>query len=70
MIYKHFNFSQSKERTCAWASKGTNTQMFTFRTNTVNFNLFELLMKDLQAFIYQPIKFKRMHIGAVLFTKQ
>ena len=39
--------------------------MFTFR----NFNLFELLMKGLQAFRYQPIKIKRMRIGAFyIFT--
>ena len=45
---------------CVGISKWTNTQMFTFR----NFNLFELLMKGLQAFRYQPIKIKRMRIGA------
>ena len=40
-----------------------NTQMFTFRTYAVDFNSFELLMNDLQAYKYQPMKIKRMRIG-------
>ena len=48
---------------CVGISKWTNTQMFTFR----NFNLFELLMKGLQAFRYQPIKIKRMRSGAFIY---
>jgi hypothetical protein len=37
--------------------------MFNLRTYAMNFNSFELLMNELQAFEYQPIKIKRMGIG-------
>jgi hypothetical protein len=45
---------------CVGISMCTNTQMFIFCTYTVDFNSFELLMHDLLAFKYQPIKIKHM----------
>jgi hypothetical protein len=41
----------------------TNTQMFTFCTYAKDFNSFELLMDDLLAIKYQPIKIKHMRNG-------
>jgi hypothetical protein len=46
----------------------TNTQMFTFCTYAVDFNSFKLLMNDLLAFEYQPIKIKHKRNSAVLRT--
>jgi hypothetical protein len=48
---------------CVGISMCTNTQMFTFCTYPVDFNSFELLMNDLLAFKYQPIKIKHMLNG-------
>ena len=40
--------------------------MFTFFTYAVDFNSFKLLMNDLLAFKYQPIKIKHMRYGVFL----
>ena len=57
-------------RMCVWISMCTNTQMFTFFTYAVDFNTFELLMNDLLAFKYQPIKIKHMCNDLFYYTKQ
>jgi hypothetical protein len=51
---------------CVGISICTNTQMFTFCTYVVDFNSFELLMNNLLAFKYQPIKIKHMCIGVFM----
>ena len=44
--------------------------MFTFFTYAVDFNSFELLMNDLLAFKYQPIKIKHMRNGVFFLIYQ
>jgi hypothetical protein len=53
---------------CVGIPMCTNTQMFTFCTYPVDFNSSELLMNDLLAFKYQPIKIQHMRNGVFFIT--